>query len=82
MLPTKPDDVMKTTYRVVDLRNADTPAETRITGAKTPEEAALKALGLHLVRSGRKAALVARVYWKNGDQPTNMVRLYSRAEDL
>jgi hypothetical protein len=35
---------------------------------------------LQLVRSGRKAALVARVYWKNGDQPTNMVRLYSKSE--
>jgi hypothetical protein len=81
-MPRKPEeDLTSTTYRVIDLRNAaEPPAEIRVTGAKTPEDAALRALGLQLVRSGRKAALVARVYWKNGDQPTNMVRLYCKSE--
>lgn len=69
-------------YRVVDLRT-DTidPTEHTVAKAKSPEEAALVALGESLVRSGRRQDLRARVYFQNEGQPMTMVRLYRRVED-
>lgn len=66
-------------YRVIDLRT-DTvqPQEIIIEGENSPERAALKALGLELVRSGSNRDLKARVYWQAAGQPMNMVRLYTK----
>lgn len=70
---------MATSYRVIDLRT-DTIRldEQTISDANSPEEAALKALGVDLVRGGRGAKLQARVYYQLVDQPLAMVRLYQR----
>lgn len=65
-------------YRVVDARGQTIAGEHTVS-ANTPEAAARQALGMDLVRSGRKADLVARIYWQLNDEPKNMVRLYSRA---
>lgn len=70
---------MAITYRVVDVRgDIDEATETIIAGARSPEDAARQALGLDLVRSGRRKDLIARVYWQSPGQPMNMVRLYRR----
>jgi hypothetical protein len=66
-------------YRVVDLRPQDTPEiDIIIEGARSPEDAVRRALGLEVVRSGSRRDLVARVYWQMVGQPLNMVRLYTR----
>lgn len=67
-------------YRVIDLK--DEVAEPRIVTARTPEHAALVALGTELVRSGSTKNLRARVYYQpDPAQPKNMVRLYSKVAD-
>lgn len=67
-----------TEYRVVDLGTSVIDPEDRIiTGVTTAEAAAEAALGLKLVRSGRKADLRARVYFQMPGGPLNMVRLYT-----
>lgn len=65
-------------FRVVDLRGGD--LDIVIGDAVSPEQAAYKALGLELVRSGPKRALVAKVYWQPIGQALTMVRLYSKVE--
>lgn len=51
----------------------------RLVDAGSPEEAALKALGMAAVRGGKPNRLVCRVYWQTSDN-TNMVRLYRPIE--
>jgi hypothetical protein len=64
-------------FRVVDLRS-DIPDLGNVVEAATPEAAAIKALGIDVVRSGRTKDLVAKVYWQLPGQAANMVRLYQR----
>jgi hypothetical protein len=64
-------------YRVVDARGSTIQGEHEVT-ATSPEAAAKAALGIDLVRSGRRNDLVARIYWQERGNPTTMVRLYSR----
>lgn len=68
-------------YQVIDLRNGTIDPEPRTVTAKSPEKAGEDVLGMHLVRSGARKDLVARVYWQNPGQPKNMVRLYKPVED-
>jgi hypothetical protein len=71
-----------TSYRVIDLRaDANPAAEIIIEDAHSPEDAARKALGRELVRSGRRSDVRARVYFQHPGQPISMVRLYDKAED-
>lgn len=69
---------MAISYRVVDVRTDIIEAEIIIEGARSPEDAVRQALGVEVVRSGRRKDLVARVYWQSLGHPTTMVRLYSR----
>ena len=64
-------------YRVVDLRD-ETAAEYIVPRAASVEQAADKALGLKLQRSGRPPDLVAKVYFSSHWGSTTMVRLYSK----
>jgi hypothetical protein len=66
-------------YRVVDLTREDARPEHTVR-AKSPEAAAQEALGLTLVRSGRKNTLAAQVYWQPAGEPLTMVRLYRLLE--
>lgn len=69
---------LPTDYRVVDLGSSVIdPDDQIITGVSTPEAAAELALGVKLVRSGRKSELRARVYFQASGQPLTMVRLYT-----
>ncbi|KRA97870.1 hypothetical protein ASD83_12385 [Devosia sp. Root685] len=62
-------------FRVIDLRS-DAVEPERIVVARSPEEAALQALGEKGVRGGQnRNRLICRVYWSE-DVQTNMVRLY------
>ena len=71
-----------TNYRVVDCRTTIIdPNEIIISQASSPEEAAQKAIGETLVRSGRRSDLRARVYFQHPNQPISMVRLYAKAID-
>lgn len=73
---------MLTSYTVVDLRPNDVGiAPEVVTDAHSPEDAATRALGLDLVRSGRMADLQAKVYFQYPDKPLNLVRLYARTAD-
>jgi len=49
--------------------------------ASTPEDAAFRAIGEQLVRSGRQSDLRVRVYYQHANQPLSMVRLYAKAID-
>jgi hypothetical protein len=64
-------------FRVVDVR---TQAE-RTVQSGSPENAAREVLEQDVVRSGQPRDLIARVYWQEGENPMNMVRLYQRVED-
>lgn len=71
---------MTMTYRVIDLRTDMVDLnEIIVEGETSPERAAMKALGLDLMRSGNKRDLTARVYWQAAGHPLNMVRLYAKA---
>lgn len=71
-----------TSYRVVDCRtNVVDPQEVIIDGAVSPEDAARKAIGETLVRSGKRADLRVRVYFQHPGQVMSMVRLYAKAID-
>ena len=71
-----------TSYRVVDCRsNADPLPEVTVDGAASPEDAALRAVGEVLVRSGRQSDLRVRVYFQHPGQMMSMVRLYAKAID-
>lgn len=71
-----------TSYRVVDCRSdVIDPKEVIIDNAGSPEDAALKAVGEVLVRSGRRQDLRVRVYFQHPGQVMSMVRLYSKAID-
>jgi len=65
-------------FEVVDVRTDIIEASATIEGASSPEDAARKALGIEVFRSGRRQDLVARVYWQRMGEPKNMVRLYSK----
>lgn len=67
-------------YRVINLQSETIDPEPQLVKSSSPEKAAELVLGTHLVRSGAKKDLRARVYWQNGDGATNMVRLYSQVE--
>lgn len=66
-------------FRVVEL-NANLASEGEHTiKATTPEAAASMALGVDVVRgSSKRARPIARVYWQDAPEQTNMVRLYAR----
>lgn len=68
---------MRKTFRVVDTR--DDAGDDKTVQADTAEAAGRLVFGADLVRSGRRADLVARVYWQLPGAPVNMVRLYTRA---
>ncbi len=68
-------------YRVIDARPHVVHASEQIVEAANPEAAAREALGLDLVRSGKKADLAARVYWTPAGGSMTMVRLYIKALD-
>lgn len=70
-----------TEYQVIDLRSAIIDPEPIMIEAASPEKAAEKALGIHLVRSGALKDLVARVYWQKTNEPKNMIRLYQQVGD-
>ena len=68
-------------FHVIDLSVGTDPQPINVSAAN-PEEAARKALGEELVRSGAKRALRAKVYYQRPGEPRNMVRLYNRLADL
>lgn len=71
-----------TSFRVVDCRSQTVePKDIIIDQASTPEDAAFKAIGEQLVRSGRRSDLRVRVYFQHAGQPLSMVRLYAKAID-
>lgn len=73
---------MNVQYRIVDMRmGPDGSEEILIAKARSPEDAALQAVGEKLVRSGHRNDLRVRVYFQEAGQPTTMVRLYRRVED-
>ncbi|MBO9590863.1 hypothetical protein [Devosia sp.] len=62
-------------FRVIDLRSGTIEPENLV-DARSPEDAALQALGEKGVRGGQnRNRLICRVYWSQDGQ-TNMVRLY------
>lgn len=68
-------------FEVVDLRTDVITASTFIEGVSSPEEAAQRALGIKVIRSGARGDLVARVYWQASlGSARNMVRVYAKAE--
>lgn len=73
---------MSVEYRVVDLATSVIDPGTRIvTSVSSPEAAAELALGVKLVRSGRKTDLRARVYFQHSGDHLTMVRLYTQVAD-
>jgi hypothetical protein len=67
------------TFKVVELDVAGQMGAVHIVQASTPEAAAATSLGLDVVRGSSKSARpVVKVYWDDGQQQTNMVRLYAR----
>ncbi|KKB81209.1 hypothetical protein VW35_03490 [Devosia soli] len=64
-------------YTVIDCRAAVINSEQTIK-ARSPEEAAMLAIGEPLARGGHHRHLVCRVYWHHEGQK-NMVRLYAKA---
>jgi hypothetical protein len=71
-----------TSYRIVDCRtNVVDPQDLIVDNAHSPEDAALKAIGEVLVRSGRRTDLRVRVYFQHPGQVVSMVRLYAKAID-
>ena len=81
-MPSMLSKAMVVQFRIVDLRSGnENPSELTIPKAKSPESAALQAIGEELVRSGHRDDLRAKVYFQQDGQPTTMVRLYRRVED-
>lgn len=66
-------------FEVIDLRSDTIETSEIVENVSSPEEAARKALGIDVFRSGRKHNLVARVYWQRAGEPKNMVRLYAKS---
>lgn len=67
------------TFRIVKLDGDQAGEDELVVQAATPEAAGAMALGFDVVRgSSRSARPVARVYWQDATQQTNMVRLYAR----
>lgn len=63
-------------FRVIDLRSEVVEPE-HVVDARSPEDAALQALGEKGIRGGQnRSRLFCRVYWTDGQGATNMVRLY------
>ena len=73
---------MTVQFRVIDMRSGpDDAPEILVEKARSPEDAALQAVGEQLVRSGHRNDLRVRVYFQQAGQPTSMVRLYRKVED-
>lgn len=73
--------LMEGQYRVVDLRSEKAaPDELIVDRARSPEDAAKIALGIHLVRSGKSKDLPAKVYFVDRSDVMNMVRLYRKSQ--
>ena len=68
-------------FQVIDLRTTVIDAEAVVVEAHFPEHAAEIALGPHLVRSGARRDLQARVYYKQANRALRMVRVYSKIAD-
>jgi hypothetical protein len=68
-------------YRVVDLRcEPVAPDDVIVERARSPEDAAKVALGIHLVRSGKAKDLQAKVYFVDRNDVMSMVRLYRKSQ--
>ncbi len=62
-------------FRVIDLRSEIVESQ-HVVDARSPEDAALQALGEKGIRGGQnRSRMICRVYWSQ-DEQTNMVRLY------
>jgi hypothetical protein len=71
-----------TIFKVVDLNSDAAGRDPQVVeGAINAEEAARKALGADLVRSGSKQNLRARVYYQKPGAAMTMVRLYTKVAD-
>ena len=69
-------------YRIVDCRSGESDGqEILVDSASSPEDAARRATGEVLVRSGRRSDLRVRVYYQYPEQALSMVRLYAKAAD-
>ena len=70
---------MLSSYTVHDVRpNATGTAGTFVVDAHSPEDAAMRALGLDLVRTGHKNDMQAKVFFKVNGRAEVLVRLYSK----
>ena len=70
---------MLSTYTVHDMRpNASGISNVVVIEAHSPEDAAIRALGLDLVRVGDMSKLRAKVYVTIAGHPDVLVRLYAR----
>jgi hypothetical protein len=70
---------MSNSFRVLDCAVPEGVLGEHLCTATTPEGAALAALGVALVRSGRMEDLRAKVYFQAGHGTPTMVRLYTQA---
>lgn len=68
-------------FRVIDLQTEAIDPNEIVVHAASPEDAARRALGADLVRSGAKRDLRARVYFTHPGAALSMVRLYARITD-
>jgi hypothetical protein len=68
-------------YRIIDLLTEVIDPEAIVVDAPSLEQAAERALGVSLTRSGSRRDLRARVYYQKPAEPMNMVRLYGRVAD-
>ncbi len=68
-------------FRLIDLRSGVIDAE-QIVEARSPEDAAAKALGEKVIRGGQnRNRMVCRVYWEEANGQVSMVRLYRAVEE-
>jgi hypothetical protein len=66
-------------YRVKDLRpEAENDFDMVVDSARSPEDAAQRALAIEVVRSGAKANLIARVSWESIGRPDSYIELYRK----
>jgi len=71
---------MLSSYTVLDLRPyASGHAPSRVVDAHSPEDAATRALGLDLVRTGQPGTLQAKVYIQSAGRRDITVRLYTKS---
>lgn len=68
-------------FEVIDVRTTVIAASIIVEGASSPEDAARKALGIEVVRSGAAEAIVARVYWQASlGSPKSMIQVYKKVD--